>query len=171
VLPALDEELLADLSARFIALKLEESQAGGPDWALVLAAHGTLVAPPRPMETGREPPSACAPRSAAGWAIASAACSAAGSTTRAAAAGPSRRWRRRSIASPTPGFRNVLYFPYGFLADNAESELEGRVFLRAHPWRSVVHLPCLNAEPELLSALARHVLAGRFTETPALAGA
>lgn len=65
-------------------------------------------------------------------------------------------------------FERVVYFPYGFLADNAESELEGRVFLRAHPWRSVVHLPCLNVEPEFITALARHVLAGRLEETAAL---
>jgi len=69
------------------------------------------------------------------------------------------------------GFRRVVYFPFGFSADNAESELEGRVALRLEPRLESVHLPCLNAEPELLSALARHVLAGRFTETPALAGA
>jgi len=171
VLPALDEELLADLSARFIALKLEENQAGGPDWALVLAAHGTLVAPPRPMETGREATERlCAAIGRrvgdrfggvfSGWL----------NHTRGG------RWTEPAMEETLhrvadAGFRNVLYFPYGFLADNAESELEGRVFLRAHPWRSVLHLPCLNAEPELLSALARHVLAGRFTETPALAGA
>ena len=68
------------------------------------------------------------------------------------------------------GFQNVRYFPYGFLADNAESELDGRVFLRAHPWRTVVHLSCLNAEPEFVAALARHVLAGRVHESAELAG-
>ena len=170
VLPALDEELLADLSARFIARRLEEGQLGGPDWALVLAAHGTLLAPRRPMETGREATERlCAgiERRLAdsfggvfsGWL----------NHTRGG------RWTEPAMAETLhrvadAGFRNVVYFPYGFLADNAESELEGRAFLRAHPWRSVVHLPCLNAEPELLSALARHV-AVRFEETPALAEA
>jgi len=55
VLPPLDERAFAELSARYI--RQEISRRGlGPmnEWALVLAAHGTLLDPPRPMETGRE---------------------------------------------------------------------------------------------------------------------
>src|SRR5262245_48596722 len=171
VLPALDEETLADVCARHIARRLDEHRAGGPDTALVLAAHGTLLDPPRAMETGREATErlcASIERRLAGrfggvfsgWL----------NHTRGG------RWTEPPMEETLArvvdaGFKDVVYFPYGFLADNAESELEGRVFLRAHPWRSVFHLPCLNAEAELLSALARHVLAGRFTETRALVGA
>ena len=56
------------------------------------------------------------------------------------------------------GFRRAVYFPYGFMADNAESELEGRIALRGEPALEAVHLPCPNADPELMRALARRVL-------------
>ena len=170
VLPALDEELLADVSARYIARALETRKIGGHDWALVLAAHGTLLEPPRPMETGREATErVCAAIGRrlgdrfggvfSGWL----------NHTRGG------RWTEPPMQETLhrvadSGFQNVLYFPYGFLADNAESELEGRVFLRAHPWRTVVHLPCLNSEPEFVAALARHVLSARVQEPAELAG-
>jgi len=166
VLAALDEETLADLSARFIARELEEQRIGGKDWALVLAAHGTLLEPPRPMETGREATERiCAAIDRrldgrfggifSGWL----------NHTRGG------RWTEPPMEEALAkvaeaGFANVVYFPYGFLADNAESELEGRVFLRAHPWKSVVHLPCLNSEPEFMAALAAHVREGRTAEVP-----
>jgi protoheme ferro-lyase len=57
------------------------------------------------------------------------------------------------------GVRRVVYFPYGFVADNAESQLEGRQALRAHPELEAVHLPCLNAAPDFLAALAGSVVA------------
>jgi ferrochelatase len=170
VLPALDEALLADLSARYIVRALETRKIGGRDWALVLAAHGTLLDPPRPMETGREATErVCAAIAGrlgerfggvfSGWL----------NHTRGG------RWTEPPMEETLhrvkdSGFQNVVYFPYGFLADNAESELEGRVFLRAHPWRTVVHLPCLNAEPEFIAALARQVISGRVPATAELAG-
>ena len=170
VLPALDEELLAELSARHVAHALEARRVGGRDWALVLAAHGTLLEPPRPMETGRaatERLCAAIERRLAGrfGAIFSGWLNhkRGGRWTEP----PMEETLRRVAAAK---FERVVYFPYGFLADNAESELEGRVFMRAHPWRSVIHLPCLNAEPELVAALARHVLGARSEEAHALSG-
>ena len=57
--------------------------------------------------------------------------------------------------STSGGFRKLVYFPYGFLADNAESQLEGKVLLEARPeLERVEHLPCLNASPGLADALA-----------------
>ena len=56
------------------------------------------------------------------------------------------------------GFGRVVYYPYGFLADNAESELEGRVALAAHPDLAARHLPCLNDGTGLVAALAEQVL-------------
>ncbi len=68
------------------------------------------------------------------------------------------------------GHKKVVYYPYGFSADNAESQLEGRVALRAHPWETAAHLPCVNADPRFVSALARQVLeAKQPAGTPALA--
>jgi protoheme ferro-lyase len=58
------------------------------------------------------------------------------------------------------GFRRVVYFPFGFSADNAESQLEGRVWLRTQPGLEAVHLPCLNASPELAAAQARALADG-----------
>jgi protoheme ferro-lyase len=172
VLPALDEAMLGDLSARFIVRALEGRRVGGRDWALVLAAHGTLLEPPLPMETGREATervcNAIRQRLSdrfggvfSGWLNHKRG----GRWTE-----PPMEETLRRVADAK--FERVLYFPYGFLADNAESELEGRVFLRAHPWRSVVHLPCLNAEPEFIGALARHVRAARLADAaPKLASA
>ena len=57
------------------------------------------------------------------------------------------------------GYRRIAYFPYGFLADNAESQLEGKIILKQAPAGvATVHLPCLNASPGLAEALARSVL-------------
>jgi protoheme ferro-lyase len=61
------------------------------------------------------------------------------------------------------GFSKVVYYPYGFLADNAETELEGRVILETvaaeHPGFRSRHLACLNESPLLMAPLARQVLA------------
>ena len=51
----------------------------------------------------------------------------------------------------------VVYYPYGFLADNAESELEGRIALAAHPAMAARHLPCLNDAAPLAAAIADQV--------------
>jgi ferrochelatase len=58
------------------------------------------------------------------------------------------------------GFRKIVYFPYGFVADNAESQLEGRILLRAEKrLTEVVHLPCLNSAPAYVDALAGAIVA------------
>ena len=54
-------------------------------------------------------------------------------------------------------FRRVVYFPFGFLADNAETQLEGRIALRDRPELEAWHLPCLNDDPALIKTLARQV--------------
>jgi Fe2+ transport system protein FeoA len=55
--------------------------------------------------------------------------------------------------------RRVVYFPFGFLADNAETLLEGRQALREEPGLEPLHLPCLNTDPGLLKALAAQIVA------------
>ncbi len=157
VLPPIEEETFAELSARYIERQLSARGIGGPEWALVLAAHGTLLEPPRPMETGRE------------------------STERVRAGIAERlagrfgmivngwlnhvyggRWTQPPVEQALErvaeaGYRRVVYYPFGFSADNAESELEGRIALRTQPSLEAIHLPCLNADPEFLAVLARHV--------------
>ena len=55
------------------------------------------------------------------------------------------------------GFSRVVYFPYGFLADNAESELEGRIALSTVADLEARHLPCLNDSPGLMAILAQQI--------------
>jgi protoheme ferro-lyase len=129
----------------------------GPDVALVLAAHGTVLEPSRPIDTGLAAIEAVCRAITArlaghfglvvnGWL----------NHTRGG------RWTEppidealRQVADA--GFPRLVYFPYGFLADNAESELEGRVALERHPSIEPLHLPCLNDAPALAEALTRQI--------------
>jgi protoporphyrin/coproporphyrin ferrochelatase len=155
VLPAFDAETLGDVLASHVLESVaSQPQWRGPNVALVLAAHGTLLAPSRPVETGLA------------------------ATERLVAAIRSRlstefgtvvngwlnhtrggRWTEPAMDDALQGvadggFRKVVYFPYGFLADNAETELEGRVALRKQTRLEALHLPCVNDSPQLISALA-----------------
>ena len=166
VVPALDPAVLAELSSRHVLAGLaRRGIVPGPEWALLLAAHGTLLKPPRPMETGREATerifvgmahrlSPHFGRVQIGW-------------LNHVFGGP---WTSpaadRALAElADAGFRKLVYYPFGFLADNAETELEGRILYRAHPGLGVVHLPCLNASPDLAAALASAVTAPPDTTT------
>ncbi|MCC7243602.1 MAG: ferrochelatase, partial [Acidobacteria bacterium] len=74
----------------------------------------------------------------------------------------------RALAHVTDaGFSRVVYFPYGFLGDNAESQLEGRVALEGAPSLEARHLPCLNESPRLLAVLAQQALEWTGREHPA----
>ena len=155
-LPAFELDELAELSARHL---LQLAGGGfGPRTALVLAAHGTLLEPARPIDTGR-----CATerlygairRRVAphfglvlnGWL----------NHTRGG------RWTDPPIEETLrrvseAGFIDVAYYPYGFLADNAESQLEGRLAAAAHPELNVRFLSCLNDSLDLADAIAGQVL-------------
>lgn len=158
VMPPLAEAAAADVAAAHVRRVLEARRIGGPGWSLVLAAHGTLLEPPRPIETGR----------AATERIAAAIASRLGDRFDRVVLGwlnhtMGGRWTEpaadqalRSLAAQ--GARRVVYYPFGFLADNAESQLEGRIALRGCPELESVHLPCLNTSLELADALARQVL-------------
>jgi protoheme ferro-lyase len=165
-LPAIDEETFADLCAKHVIAECEKRGAGGKDWALVLAAHGTLLNPPRPMETGRL------------------------ATERIAEAIAQRlegrfgtielawlnhvyggKWTEPSAEDAlagisNDGFKRLVYFPFGFMADNAESELEGRIAIRGRAWLEAYHLPCLNDSEALADALARQVIGGPAMTAP-----
>ncbi|HEY6866896.1 MAG TPA: ferrochelatase [Candidatus Eisenbacteria bacterium] len=154
VLPPLAPEALAEVSARQIAQEARTRGIATRQAALVLAAHGTLLEPARPIDTGRV------------------------ATERVAAAIAIRLagefgmivhgWLNHLYGGPwteppidvalrrvaEAGYRRVVYFPFGFIADNAESELEGRIALRTQSSLEAVHLPCLNESPALLDLLA-----------------
>jgi protoheme ferro-lyase len=162
VLGALPLDVLADASAAHVLAATEDGGWRGPGVALVLAAHGTVLEPKTPIQTGREPTealcSAIRTRLSGhfglvinGWL----------NHTRGG------RWTEPAMDQAlaqvvAAGFSRVVYYPYGFLADNAETELEGRVFLEAvaaehHGFQSR-HLACLNESPLLMEPLARGVL-------------
>jgi protoheme ferro-lyase len=159
VLPQMDEEEFAEVSVRHVRAEL--SRLGvetGKDWALLLAAHGTLLDPPDGVETGRvatEKISQGLSRRLSqdfgmiltGW-------------LNHARGG---RWTEpqadaamRQIAEA--GYRKLIYYPFGFPTDNAETQVEGRVVLRSQPQIESIHLPCMNTSQDWLCALARLVI-------------
>jgi protoheme ferro-lyase len=168
VMPPLEGTTFAALSADHVLAEADARAATGPEWALVLAAHGTLLDPPRPIETGRVATEQVAEGIAArladrfgkvqlGW-------------LNHVYGG---RWTEPPVEEAlrrvaAAGYRRVVYFPFGFSADNAESQLEGRIALRAQPGLESVHLPCLNAAPAYLEALARQVVGDARTQRASL---
>lgn len=56
------------------------------------------------------------------------------------------------------GIREFVYFPFGFLADNAETQLEGRVALRNLGIESYCHLPCVNDDAVFMNFVAGRVV-------------
>jgi ferrochelatase len=60
--------------------------------------------------------------------------------------------------SQQSGIRNVVYLPFGFLADNGETELEGRQQLGEFQWDDMLYLPCPNDNPALITLLTKRVL-------------
>lgn len=160
---ALDCETLAELSAAHVLAGTPAEEWRGADVALVLAAHGTVLDPPRPIDTGLDATerlrkaiaTRLAPRFGTvvnGWL----------NHTRGG------RWTDPPIEEALAnvvegGYTRIVYYPYGFLADNAESELEGRVALQALSGVQSLHLPCLNASAALADALVRHVRADHHT--------
>jgi protoporphyrin/coproporphyrin ferrochelatase len=159
VLAPLGEDTFAAIASAFVERQLDERGAGGPDSALVLAAHGTLLDPPHGVDTGR----VSTERVRAGIArrLAGRFGMVMGGWLNHRFGG---RWTEPSVADTLrqvveAGFRRVVYVPFGFSSDNAESELEGRIALRAHPQVNAVHLPCLNDDPAFIDALADGIVA------------
>ena len=131
----------------------------GGDVALVLAARGTVLNPSTPIDTG------LAATDALRAAIAARLSPHFGSVTNGwlnhTRGG---RWTDPPIDEALQlvvegGFTRVVYYPYGYLADHAESELEGQMALANQPCLTAKHLPCLNDSRPLAHALARQVLA------------
>jgi len=163
VLPPLPEDKLAAIMVRHVLAELDRLQVRtGPEWALLLSAHGTLLEPPRPYETGRVATERLCQLVRTGLAD---------RFGRVCNCWLNHVYGGRWTEPPADqalaclkeqGFRKVVYFPYGFLADNAESELEGRQVLRTQPDVQSVHIACLNDSPALAELIAWQV-AGRLT--------
>jgi ferrochelatase len=156
VLPPIAPDHLADISARHV---LASAGAGrvGPSTALVLAAHGTLIEPARPIETGRvETERLCEAirsrlSSSFGLVVNGWLNHTRGGEWTAPAIDESLRCVRDA------GYTQVVYYPYGFLADNAESQLEGRMALAAEPLLNAFFVPCLNDSAALARLIAQQI--------------
>jgi protoheme ferro-lyase len=167
VLPALEPESLAELSAGHVLDCLGFDGDQGRSTALVLAAHGTLLEPARPIDTGRENTerlceaikTRLAPSFgmvAQGWL---------NHTRGGRWTEPPMEQTLQSVSDA--GYSSVAYFAYGFLADNAETQLEGRVIAARHPQMDVRFVPCLNATASLLDAIAAQVMSTLEATSPA----
>ncbi len=56
------------------------------------------------------------------------------------------------------GIVKFIYYPFGFIADNAETQLEGKTVLEELGIKSYIHLPCLNSQNEFINLLATRIL-------------
>lgn len=161
VLKPLGVERLASISANHVMHSLAADPKQADHTALVLAARGSLLKPSKEVETGRvtlERLALAIERRLAGsfgmvahgWLN----------------YGRGDKWTAPPIRETLgrvseAGFREVVYFPYGFLADNTESQLFGQLAAASRPELRVRFLPCLNGSFELAEAIASEVVAAR----------
>ena len=161
VLKPIDVDTLIKVSVDHVMHTIAEDKLMTQTSALVLAAHGTLLKPERPIETGlaateklcagiQDNLSNCFGMIANGWLNHS----------------RGGKWTDPPIEETLKrvqdaGYRDVVYYPYGFLADNAESQLEGKIAAAAFPSLRVRFVPCLNGSYELAEVIASQVAAAR----------
>lgn len=155
-----DERLAAVLAEHCLGeMRRRGVPRPAPDWAIVLAAHGTVVNAPAGVDNGLMPASRVLIRLKAmlkphvglvrwGWL----------NHTKGG------KWTTPAMPEllagvRARGFDNLVYFPWGFTTDNAETALEGRVALAGMetPFPRVEHLECLNDTPALIDLLAARV--------------
>ena len=161
VLRPLEVERLASISANHVLHMLSTGPERAAGTALVLAARGSLLKPARDIETGRSTldrlQQAIARRLASHFGLV-----ANGWLNH----GRGERWTTPPIEETLhrvkdAGFKDVVYYPYGFLADNAESQLHGQLAAQTQPELRVRFVPCLNGSFELAEAIAAEVIAAR----------
>ena len=167
VLPPPDERGLVEVSAAFVEREIAKREVSGKDWALMLAAHGTLLEPEKPIATGREETERlCAgiaerlrPRFGMvvnGWL---------NHTRGGRWTEPAAELALERIAKA--GYRKVVYYPYGFSGRQRRERARGSVTaLRGQIWDEAVHLPCLNRDPDFIRLLASQVIAEAAATTP-----
>jgi protoheme ferro-lyase len=158
VLPPIDVDTLIKISVDHVMHTIAEDKIMPATSALVLAAHGTLLEPEKPIQTGRAATEKLCEgirdnlvnsfgMIANGWLNHS----------------RGGKWTEPPIEETLKrvkdaGYRDVVYYPYGFLADNAETQLEGQLAVAAHPTLRARFVPCLNGSPELAQVLAAQVI-------------
>lgn len=159
VLPPIDVERLASISADHVVDMISAGPGRAEDVALVLAARGMILNPSRAIGTGYST------LERLGQSITKRLQSRFGMVTRGwVNHGRGARWTSPPIADALKrvhdsGFKDVVYYPYGFLADNADSQLQGQLAAAAHPSLKVRFVPCLNGSYELADAIAKDIIA------------
>jgi protoheme ferro-lyase len=167
-----EDEAVVDLMVRSIEEQLAKAGISGDDcrgMGLLLGAHGTLIEAPEGMNTGLESTQhfldrlseRLAPRFAhtsVGW-------------LNHTLGG---EWTSPDLATAAAemvarGLRRVVHYPFGFLADNAETQLEGRVILRGFDALEPLHMQCLNAWPPFVEHLAERVMRKLAESAPRVA--
>lgn len=157
-----EDDRLVELMARFVIEQLDAEGWDDSDYAstgLLLGAHGTVLDGPQGVDTGLDVSQSLYERLAGrlepefaqvsvGWL----------NHTRGG------EWTSPDLASAAAdltrrGVRRAAYFPFGFLADNAETQLEARCVLRKVRELSVQYVPSLNQWPAFVQYLADRVAA------------
>ena len=161
VLKPIDVDTLVRISVDHLTHTIAEDKINPATSALVLAAHGTLLEPQKKIETGRiATEKLCAGIQdslsnafgmiANGWLNHS----------------RGGKWTEPPIEETLKrvkdaGYRDIVYYPYGFLADNAESQLEAKIAVAPYPDLRVRYVPCLNGSYELAEVIASQVITAR----------
>ncbi|MCH8332765.1 ferrochelatase [Candidatus Sumerlaeota bacterium] len=156
-----NDPALAEIMADFILDQLRErglADGATSCWGLILGSHGTLVNPPIPIETGLS----------AMLGLYEAILKRVGSRFASCSLGwlnhtLGGKWTEPSLreaasAMREAGITKIVYYPFGFFADNAETLLEGETILKPFGFERIEHLPCMNEEGALISFLARRVI-------------
>lgn len=155
------DEKVADLMAESALEQIAEagwSESDCKEAGLILGAHGTILHPPEGIDTGLESTlhffemlkARLEPRFAhttAGWLNHTLGGEWTQPPLDEAAADMAKR-----------GIRRVVYYPFGFLADNTETQLEGRLVLRENREIEPLLLQCLNTWPPFIAHLADRVI-------------
>jgi protoporphyrin/coproporphyrin ferrochelatase len=164
-----EERLAGVLASHLIRSMAERGVEDLSGWAVLLAAHGTVVTPIPGVDNGLRQAGRVLHRL---------------KTNLRSRAGLVRvgwlnhtrggRWTSPSVPEALEairghGFEKLVYLPWGFTTDNAETVLEGRVALRdmKRPFARIEHLPCLNTGSEFVGLIAgsiRAMLGGPGTD-------
>lgn len=154
-------EALADAMVDFVR---EQCAARGielpdPTWAACLGAHGSVQTPSPGVDNGVDNFGALC------WAIYSRLRGQMG-MIRNGWLNHERggRWTEPAVDRVlerirAAGYTKLMYFPWGFTTDNAESALEGRIFCdeMEEPFERVEYLPCINDAPQLIDFLVARI--------------
>lgn len=160
---AVDEQQLARTISEYCLSKIQAAGVAtpAPEWAIMLAAHGTVVTSPPEVDNGLahfgriliQVKRMLRPHVGLvriGWL----------NHTRGG------RWTTPTVGDALQfvrnrGFENVVYFPWGFTTDNAETALEGRVALAEMeaPLARVEYLEAINAYEPFIRLIADSITA------------